>query len=268
MFKKCLKYDLKETFKMWWPFVITSTITAGITGILMGFVVLNDASDPILALLTLPATLFWFLTVILIFVGYIIPYIRYYNHFFGKERYLTFTLPVKRSTLFGSKVLSGFLYTLLSVVIPIVLLSTIFILFSYFSDPQGLSEQLFEPFALAIVYLVLGVGGLLMSLLGSYLVITFCGVFFKKYSLFITIAAFYLLGNFGSFLLVLPMLSVFTFIGGAAGLWELGVVSVGDFKAGLLFLLALALTAVIMALINLLLAFLNMELLERKLNVI
>lgn len=272
MLKKCLKYDLRETFKMWWPFMLAGTAAAGVTGLLFGIMMAFAEDSSYVALASLPAMLFYILTIICIFVATVVPYIRYYTHFFGKESYLTFTLPVKRSTLFTSKVLSGFLYTTLSTALPFALILGIVFLSSLAAAAEApptsggiLYMALFA--AIMLVYLLFVIGMLLASLLGSYLIITFCGVHFKKYSLFIIIAAFYLLGNAGSILFYLPMLSGFFFVGGAVGLGNLGIISVGTIDSFLLVILALALLAVIMVLINLLLWVLNLELLERKLNV-
>lgn len=269
MLKKCLKYDLKETFKLWWAFGITAIVLATVTGVLFG-AVMSFIESTYVTLFFLPLPLFWFLTVLFMGLACITPYIRYYKNFFGKESYLTFTLPVKRSTLFGSKVLSGLLYNALSSILPITCLlgSTVLVsLLSSFPNSDVLSVEYLPVLVVLLLYGLLILGILLTSVLECYLIITFCGVYFKKYSLFIIIAAFYLLGNFGSILSMIPIGSLFLFIGGAVGLSNAGVLSMGPLQYVSLEILGVSLLAIIFVIVTLLLAFLNLELLERKLNV-
>ena len=82
MLKKCLKYDLRETFKMWWPFMLAGTAAAAVTGLLFGIMMTFGEDSSSVALASLPAMLFYILTIICIFVATVVPYIRYYTHFF------------------------------------------------------------------------------------------------------------------------------------------------------------------------------------------
>lgn len=63
--------------------------------------------------------------------------VRFYKNFFTDEAYLTFTLPVKRSTLFNSKLLTAFIFnTATGIVITVAL--TVFLAIAP-SDINGLS---------------------------------------------------------------------------------------------------------------------------------
>ena len=114
MLKKLLKYDLIALFKYWWIAAIT---TFGIS-ILGGFAVSilrvsysNDATEnvpkvlTVLSLTSVPIIVLSF-AVFAILVSILI-FIRYYKNFFTDEGYLTFTLPVKRTQLINSKIISS-----------------------------------------------------------------------------------------------------------------------------------------------------------------
>ena len=66
---------------------------------------------------------------------------------------------------------------------------------------------------------------------------------------------------------MIPIGSLFLFIGGAVGLSNAGVLAMGPLQYVSLAILGVSLFAIIFVIVILLLAFLNLELLERKLNV-
>ncbi len=125
MFKKCLKYDLRAIGKIWLlaaavVLAITALGSVGIGNFVFAIMDLSTTTDPN------AAPDLWFFTQL--FVGLISMFavissvavfmigteiavcLRYYNHLFTDQGYLTFTLPVKRSTLFWSKTVSGYLF--------------------------------------------------------------------------------------------------------------------------------------------------------------
>ena len=130
MFKKCLKYDFRAYGKIWLIAAVVVLAIALLGSIGFGsfvfafadMVVTNPEATPDL----------WFFTQL--FIGLISLFaifssavvfilgtelaicLRYYNHLFTDQGYLTFTLPVKRSTLFWSKTVSGYTFMIGSIV--------------------------------------------------------------------------------------------------------------------------------------------------------
>lgn len=128
MLQKALKHDIRATLPIW---LFLSAITLA-SSLILGFsvrdMVLNSLKMdyiPILPILGI-------LLSVLVIVGYLIAAfifvaVRFYQNFFTDEGYLTFTLPVKRTTLFLSKVLSGCVFVFASIG---VLLFTLVIAFT------------------------------------------------------------------------------------------------------------------------------------------
>lgn len=120
MFRKCLKYDIRSVWHFW---RILSICAVG-----LGFVgslavrciveicihlcepaydtirsILNFTLGAVAAASCLGIIAFFIITVILV-------YVRFYTNFFSDEGYLTFTLPVKRRTLYASKVVNTLIW--------------------------------------------------------------------------------------------------------------------------------------------------------------
>lgn len=119
MFGKVFKYDLKFVLRIWWICAAISILISIIGGFLCQGLIESiytlDGTD-----YTNQSRGMWVLTAFLSFFGIygiililclfptsiiIISLYRYYKSFFSDEGYLTFTLPVKRSTLLNSKIL-------------------------------------------------------------------------------------------------------------------------------------------------------------------
>ena len=106
MLKKLLKYDFKSVLRFWWIAAISTVALALVGG--WGWSIFESEKylpDMLYAVATLAAfaavlggIAFAILTVILLFS-------RFYKNFFTDEGYLTFTLPVKRSSLLNSKLI-------------------------------------------------------------------------------------------------------------------------------------------------------------------
>ena len=118
MFAKLLKYDCRSVVKYWWIGGVASVFFAILGGIslrvanvdytkyygvqVMGYLGMIIAYIGILFLPTL---------------ALVLMLIRFYKHFFTDEGYLTFTLPVKRTALLDSKILTGVIFVGVSVLI-------------------------------------------------------------------------------------------------------------------------------------------------------
>ena len=76
--------------------------------------------------------------------------IRFYKNFFTDEAYLTFTLPVKRSTLFNSKLLTAFIFNTASGIVTLIVV-TVFLAIAP-ADMTGVSilSTLIDQFKLMV----------------------------------------------------------------------------------------------------------------------
>ena len=119
MLKKLLKYDLRAIFRYWWILAISSIGLSFVGGLCLRTIITSAENDPnaiimLVAMLGMIAAVvglsaFFIVTEILIFV-------RFYKNFFTDEGYLTFTLPVKRSQLLNSKLITTMAATLATIV--------------------------------------------------------------------------------------------------------------------------------------------------------
>ncbi len=184
MFQKLLKYDNRAVFKYWW-IAAASTLAFSLLGGLCIQILDVDYTDhesiQVLAGLGLALcviALFVFLT-----LSEILVLVRYYKHFFTDEGYLTFTLPVKKTSLLDSKIAMSLIFTFSSL---IVLLFDAFIMLA-----TGMPEDVFniktwqEIFAVitdifqtlgaySAVYIILGLGILVMSTAAQMMFIFVC----------------------------------------------------------------------------------------------
>lgn len=114
MLKKVFKYDFLAIWRIWWM----AALGAFVSGIMGEFLVLSCSrtENPFGSalegfsggmLLVFSVSIFLILILILLCV-------RFYRNFYTDEGYLTFTLPVSRSTHLASKILCGMLYSFLS----------------------------------------------------------------------------------------------------------------------------------------------------------
>lgn len=127
MLKKCLKYDLKSIWRIWW--IIAASMMAAALVASGGFRLFsqtaanpnpNSAVAVLASLSIIPASLCIFVMIAGVVISLILVYWRIYTHFFTDEGYLTFTLPVKRSTLYLSKVLTALIVQVATVLVLIV----------------------------------------------------------------------------------------------------------------------------------------------------
>ena len=232
MFKKCLKYDLQALRKIW---LIAAAVMLPISllGGLGSFLYINGMVNvtafesagemtalQVLTILSMIMGMFAMMIVIYaiaIFSGgtTIMLAIRYYTHFFTDQGYLTFTLPVKRSTQFWSKTVSGMLYLLGTAIVNAFAALCIFAGFAIpllanpevsaelgFSDLFGVvtSGDIFgvlcAVIAILLFFLVI-VAIQFISLMAEYLLITLAATLFRNHKLLSVIVAYF---GFGALL--------------------------------------------------------------------
>ena len=114
MLKKCLKYDLQSVSRIWWILAATmmgAALVAALSIRAFFQALENSESAGLMDVLSIFGILGAGLCLLAMVAGLVISvflvYWRTYTHFFTDEGYLTFTLPVKRSTLYLSKVLTS-----------------------------------------------------------------------------------------------------------------------------------------------------------------
>lgn len=108
MLKKLLKHDFKALFKYWW---IVAVVTAGLSALSGKCITIIESEKDLPAVLDASAGIALMLTYIGIIVftvfSTVMIFVRYYKNLFTDEGYLTFTLPVKRSDILNSKLISA-----------------------------------------------------------------------------------------------------------------------------------------------------------------
>ena len=293
MLKKCLKYDLQSVVRIWWILAATMLGAALIAGLacrtFMEIVMNSPEADGVLVFLALfgliGAVLCILAMVAALVVSVIIVYWRTYTHFFTDEGYLTFTLPVKRSTLYLSKVVTATLVELATILLFVLGICLILLI----APPSAYDGQIINPvvftemgnlFEIAfsglfgiegggwvVVWLIAALPLLLMSqLYGSgltFLCMTVGSVIAKKHKLLASIGIYY------GFTAVLSFVSQFASLFLSSGV--ISVITVvamggGAVTTGLTVTAIILIADLIMACLAVLLHFITVHLLEKKLN--
>jgi hypothetical protein len=291
MLKKCLKYDVQSVIRIWWILAATMLGAALIAGLAFrGFTeaISHSDTDSVIQVIAifgvLGAGLCLLAMVAALVVSVIIVYWRTYTHFFTDEGYLTFTLPVKRSTLYLSKVLTATLVEVVTVVIFILGICLILLIappsthdgqiinLAAFSGVGELFGSLFKGiFGLegggwVIVWLIAAIPFLLMSQLYNsgliFLCMTIGSVIAKKHKLLASIGIYY------GFTAVLSFVSQFASLFLSSGIVSVIFVAAsgGMTSAGLTVTAVILVADLIMACLAVLLHFITVHLLEKKLN--
>ena len=209
MLKKLLKYDFKYIFKYWWMGALISFLLALAGGGCIRILdsvrsfpsVVNTAAILILVLAVIGLIAFLILSVALVFV-------RFHKNFFTDEGYLTFTLPVKTSSLLNSKLISGVVTGLLTSIVMVV--EVLIMLWSgfgnvVFKDIGKLISRAFdEEGAILALYifegLLIGIALTVLTTLITYICITFSRVLTKKIRVVAAIGVYYVVNSAFSFI--------------------------------------------------------------------
>ena len=201
MFKKCLKYDFKAVFSIWWIAALTMIILAVPSGLILRNLLLDDHSNEIFPYETLWVFVCYFSIIAFALLTEILIFVRYYSNFFSDEGYLTFTLPVKRSTLFFSKFVTAYLFELMMLLVLIIdffivmcclppeyMKNVMGAIFGFFSSGYAVLGPWFFVYILEVlIILLLSVA----SSISMFLIITIGGVLVKKQKLLVTIGLVY-----------------------------------------------------------------------------
>lgn len=220
MLRKLLKYDLKAMFRFWW---IAALACLGLS-VLGGFCWMLDGLDrPVPEGLMVAA----YLIGVMAFLSYtvmsilstVLIFLRYYRNFFTDEGYLTFTLPVHRHTLLGSKIISGMILTIAtSLVIGVGFFLTLsisnheyFFSNAFWKDltdffVSGAEQMGIYFFLFLLEILVIGLLSSGVSLMLLYTCITFGSVIAKKGKVIASIGIYYGANSLISLILFLSMI--------------------------------------------------------------
>ncbi len=229
MLKKLLKYDLKAVLKYWWIAALSSVALSFAGGWSIS-VFVNEKELPIALYVVativaiavvLGISMFYFVTAIFI-------YTRFYKNFFTDEGYLTFTLPVKRTQLLNSKLITSIITSSLTGLIVVIdFFIAFFIGTSDLIDKNDFSlmwdELSHTPIDNFVLYLVIYViEALLLLLLCEILAtlfvfscITIASIITKKAKIITAIGIYYVANSISS-----SLLSIFWLFGvGSIGYW-------------------------------------------------
>jgi len=208
MLKKLFIYDMRTLRRSQVPFIL-GILGAGVVGILCMLINLLIPED--LVLLRIFPTLIIYLLFTALSVAAaaagIFILIHYYKKFFSDEGYLTFMFPVSVETQFMSKVLSGSLFSLLSMLATVISFGLLFVAMIGSTVPSDLWELSggapaldFSPIpAPAIVTAILVVLLVFLTPIANlilyYTAITLGSIFFSKHKILGSIL-FYMVVNF------------------------------------------------------------------------
>lgn len=217
MFSKLVKYDLRAIFKYWWIAAVTSAVLSVVGGFCVRllnneinaeeYVEVQVFAGLGLFIVIMGLVLFYVLTEVLILL-------RFYKHFFTDEGYLTFTLPVRKTSLFNSKVLSSMIFicvTQLALVLEVFVILAIG-LPEYIFSPKllnglaelarmfvedGLLYNIIILFEIIVILTALQVLGMLFI----YICITIAAVIAKKHKVLAAIGIYYAANSALSFII-------------------------------------------------------------------
>ena len=219
MFWKLLKHDFRAVGRFWWIGAVVSVVASICAAVLFRFFwgnIGNESEDLLLELISVCTIFMAFICIFAVALSFvftlILVYTRFYKNFFTDEGYLTFTLPVKRSTLFFSKIVNATAWYSLHIAVLIVsaLLFSLLVLpaepsrffinfyvfelvgelFAFLWQLVGawLIAYIFEILLLAFVYM-------LYSILLVHFCITVGAVLAKKAKILLSIGIYYLISS-------------------------------------------------------------------------
>ncbi len=228
MLSKTLKHDLRNFLPLWLFLSVIALCSSVIFGLSLREMIFFSSEASVvfggLGMTLSIAVLSGYAIATVVFVA-----VRFYQNFYTDEGYLTFTLPVKRSTLFFSKVLSGVIFVgassvviIVSVVLALLMVPSSAadntpVLFEVIEFLWIAFESLFQNISDQVTLIMMLVLGLLIVLcfliyeiLALYLCITVGSVIAKKHKVIASILCYYganfIISMFSSFTQVVSLL--------------------------------------------------------------
>lgn len=177
MLKKLLKYDFASLLRYWWIAAIASLGFGAVGGLAVRVLSAEPAfPETVNVLCGLTIDLCVVALSVFATLSFILVAVRFYKNFFTDEGYLTFTLPVKRSTLLNAKLLSGVSLQLLTggVILLAILIAVIVATFGYVYEPEELPAIPSTLLAFIPVYFLEGLALIVLVCVSSQLFVYAC----------------------------------------------------------------------------------------------
>ncbi len=138
MFSKLLKYDNRAILKYWWIGAFVSLGVSLLGGFCIQIINVDYTSHTLITVLAGIGMFFSILGISLLpLFTEILIIVRYFKNFFTDEGYLTFTLPVKKTQLLDSKLLSALVF---NIAVFFVVALDAFVMLAI-----GIPEEFFSP---------------------------------------------------------------------------------------------------------------------------
>ena len=230
MLKKLLKYDMKSMVHLLVPLsiAVVGTTIAGTAALRIRQTIDNTKNAS--WILTSALALIFVSTILAllafsVFSEILIMY-RYYTHLFTDEGYLTFTLPVKTSSILNSKLINALIWSVYTV---LVVFFCIFLYVIFGTAEEGLiNSKIFTEIKNALVLLtqtysawvilkyiveivVIFIISLLYGVLSIYLALTIGSIIAKKHKILAAIGIYYGLNTVMSiFVMIVNFIFTFT----------------------------------------------------------
>ena len=289
MFKKVLKYDMASIKRYWWMIAVTvlgMSVFGSLVFRMVEYIFTHEAvleRAPLMVFIGMAGIIFLFVCVLAsfssVFVTAILTYLRFYRNFFTDEGYLTFTLPVSRKTLYLSKTVNSVIWRLAHF---LLLLAGVAIVMTIAPSPkyggllnltawEALGEGLTElwgrfgawTLVYALEFLLMAVCSVTLTVGLGQLCITVGSIMAKKHKLLASIGIYYAVNMATS--TVSQVLVWFVMMFASPGVYVLLRGATETARYGSLALLFLLITLAIAA-VSMILHFVSLGLLERKLN--
>lgn len=209
MLRKLLKYDLKSIINYWLIGALIS-VTLSVAGGFCIKLLTSERKMPTAVYVICSIAAFIAVIGFVIFTAFsvIIVYVRFYKNFFTDEGYLTFTLPVKRSDLINSKLLTAMIVEFITGVVAVVDVFA-FLLIGMFDKEiidaiknffAELWELIIENFDIyMLIYAVEIVVFAFLSVMTSILLICLCitvgSIITKKGKILVTVILYYIVNS-------------------------------------------------------------------------
>lgn len=233
MFAKLLKHDIKSVWRLWWLLLPILPAASLLMSFAIRYMQLEEQMPEPFALGMVIATLITMLSFVAI-VGsmiytLVLVFTRFYKHLYTDEGYLTFTLPIKRSTILFSKSLNAMIWLVAHVVLFVICILTVMLIAPLPENGAWIDPIIFvelgeifadiwnEIGAWLILYIfeliVLGLIGIAFAISLFQFCITFAATLVRRAKLFLGIGIYYavnaIISSIGSVMFYVTFLSTF-----------------------------------------------------------
>lgn len=205
MLRKLLKYDFKSVFKYWWIAAVSSLALCVIGGGCINvFQIERDLPDVVDASAGLMFGISIFGLIAFLILSQILVFVRFYKNFFTDEGYLTFTLPVKRSSLLNSKLIMTVTASVATIITLAINVGVMLLVgFSekiftkvFWDNVITICKDLIEEFKFyilvyAVEFIAIGILAISFSVLFVYCCITLASIITKKARVVTAIGIYY-----------------------------------------------------------------------------